>query len=69
MFHIIWKVKQLSSAEPVSDSEAQRREKLQEQRDQLMEALDSCAFGDNSRAVEGVRRAVSCINRVLPTPV
>lgn len=57
-FHITWKVKGLSPAEPTSDEEIQRRQKLQEQRDMLRDTLDSCALGANTRSSDSVRRSV-----------
>lgn len=58
-FHLAWKVRHLSGENPHGKDEAQLRQTIQEERDQLAETLDACAFGDNSRAGDGVRRAVS----------
>ncbi len=57
-FQMAWKVKNLPLRDPKDDDEVQQRAILQEQRDQVVQTLDSCAFGPNSRAGDGVRRSV-----------
>ncbi|KAG8859678.1 hypothetical protein FRB96_004252 [Tulasnella sp. 330] len=56
-FHLAWKVRHLSSDDPQGEAEVQLRQTIQEERDQLAETLHACAFGDSSRAGDGVRRS------------
>ncbi|KAG8906784.1 hypothetical protein FRB99_006161 [Tulasnella sp. 403] len=61
-FHIAWKVRSLPLADPVDDEEVQKRKTLQEQRDLLVETLDTCAFGTSSQACDAVKRsAFKCL--------
>ncbi|KAI0074611.1 hypothetical protein K474DRAFT_1765478 [Panus rudis PR-1116 ss-1] len=55
--HILWKARELKVVEEPTPDEVKFREKLQEQRDALLEKLLEFAVGTQSNTAEGVRRA------------
>ncbi|KAG8986084.1 hypothetical protein FRB93_005518 [Tulasnella sp. JGI-2019a] len=60
--HIAWKVRHLSGDDANAEEEVPLRKTIEEERDQLAETLDACAFGETSRAEDGVRRsAFQCL--------
>ncbi|KAI8989117.1 hypothetical protein BD414DRAFT_486064 [Trametes punicea] len=55
--HIMWKARGLPAGTEFTAEEIQFRDKLQEERDSLLEKLVEFAVGTQSNTVEGVRRA------------
>ena len=55
---IMWKARGLTAAEDPSQDQVRYRQKLVEQRENLLEKLIEYAIGGRSNAVEGVKRSV-----------
>ena len=63
--HILWKARGLTASADPSPDEVAFRDKLQEQRDSLVEKLIEYAIGTQSNTAEGVRRSVRLRRRTI----